>query len=95
MHAMPLSQRVFDSAFGRLRFRRSDEYKLGALNCLKARVDGAMAVACSYPEGSAQADAYLAGVDEGRALSTADRAPASFIYVDGKTPLPLKKFGDE
>lgn len=90
MDAMPLAQRIFDIAFGKTRDARSDEYKLGVLNCLKVRLDGAKNITCPYPAGSAQADAYYAGVDEGRALAPVSHAPAGFNDADDETPLSLR-----
>ena len=90
MDARPLAQEVFNTAFGKPRNARSDEYKLGVLNCLKVRLDGARNVTCPYPEGSAQADAYYAGVDEGRSLAPVDQAPAGFDDADDETPLSLR-----
>lgn len=91
MDAMPLAQRVFDHAFGKARDARSEEYKLGVLNCLKVRLDGAKNITCPYPTGTAQADAYFSGVAEGRELAPVDKAPAGFDEEDNdETPLSLK-----
>jgi len=75
MNNEPLAQQVFDIAFRKARDERSAEYKLGVLNCLKVRLDGEKNLSCPYPTGSAQADAYFAGIDEGRALSPAGGTP--------------------
>lgn len=63
------AQTVFDKAFEPGREPRSEAYKQGALACLRARIDGAPLVKNPFPAGSAESDAYYAGVAEGRALS--------------------------
>lgn len=63
------AQAIFDEAFKPGRAPRSDAYKQGVMACLRVRVDGLAYEACPYPEGSAQADAYFAGVEEGRQLA--------------------------
>lgn len=65
-----LAQAVYDRAFRPGREARSDEYKLGALNFLKNRLEGTE-LACPFKAGSLQFDAYFAGCDEGRVLATA------------------------
>lgn len=90
MNTDPLAQRVFDIAFEKSRSARSEEYKLGVLNCLKVRLDGEKNITCPYTTGSAQADAYYAGVEEGRALSPVGKAPFGFDNEDDETPLSLK-----
>jgi hypothetical protein len=87
MAADPIAQRVFDRAFNVPRYARSDEYKRGVLNCLKVRLDGAKNVTCPWLEGSAQADAYYAGVVEGRILSPVKRVPVGFDNVNDSTPV--------
>ena len=66
---MGTAQVIFDQAFQKPRSPRSDAYKLGVLECLRARVDGATNVQCPYQDGSAESDAYFAGVKEGCELS--------------------------
>jgi hypothetical protein len=73
---MSLAQQVFDHAFKPGREPRSEAYRAGVLACLRTRVDGAPICACPYPAGSAERDAYYAGVEEGRALSPVGAAPA-------------------
>ena len=72
------AQAIFENAFHPGRAPRSAEYKRGVLACLRVRVDGMAYEACPYPEGSAQADAYFAGVEEGRQLAPVGRAPEGF-----------------
>lgn len=72
------AQAIFDEAFKPGRAPRSDAYKQGVMACLRVRVDGLAYEACPYPEGSAQADAYFAGVEEGRQLAPVGRAPEGF-----------------
>lgn len=89
MNTTLMAQDVFDAAFVKPRNARSDEYKLGLLNCLKVRLEGAKNITCPYPEGSAQADAYYAGVDEARALAPVAQASDDFDDDDA-TPIALK-----
>lgn len=48
---------------------RSDPYRQGVLACLRVRVDGLAYSGCPYAEGTPEADAYFAGVREGREIS--------------------------
>lgn len=59
---------VYDWAFRPGREARSDEYKLGALNFLRNRLEQAELL-CPFQAGSVQFDAYFAGCDEGRVLA--------------------------
>ena len=72
------AQVVFDKAFEPGREPRSDAYKQGVLACLRVRIDGMELVKCPFPAGTAEADAYYAGVNEGRALAPIGRASAGF-----------------
>lgn len=72
------AQQVFNDAFSLSRAPRSDAYKQGVLACLRVRLDGAVHVACPYKEGTAESDAYFAGIAEGRELAPMDGAPAGF-----------------
>ncbi|WP_209304292.1 hypothetical protein [Pusillimonas caeni] len=63
------AQAVFDKAFEPGRSPRSEAYKLGVLNCLRARIDGAQYPPCPYNLGTVEADAYFAGFDAGRELA--------------------------
>lgn len=73
-----LAQQVFDKAFKPGRAPRSDAYKQGVMACLRVRLDGAQHTACPYKEGTAESDAYFAGIDEGRALSPIGSTPVGF-----------------
>lgn len=74
----PTAQQVFEKAFQPGRAPRSDAYKQGVMACLRVRLDGIQHVACRYKEGTAEWDAYFAGVSEGRELSPMGGAPAGF-----------------
>jgi hypothetical protein len=65
----PMAQRVFDKAFAPGRTDRSQAYKAGVLQCLRVRLDCEPYKDCPYPIGTADADAYFAGLEAGRALS--------------------------
>lgn len=73
---MQSAQHIYETAFSQHRTPRSDVYKAGALNCLRllesgadffATHDGVLAK-CSDKAGTAEFDAYMAGVQEGRDL---------------------------
>lgn len=74
----PTAQQVFDRAFQPGRAPRSAAYKQGVLECLRVRLDGQQHAKCPYQEGTAEADAYFAGVSEGRELAPVGKAPAGF-----------------
>lgn len=78
MSEKPTAQAVYDKAFEPGREARSDAYKLGVLTCLRVRIDGMELVKNPYPAGTAESDAYYAGVAEGRALAPIGSAPAGF-----------------
>ncbi len=61
------AKRLFDEAFNRPRDPRSEEYKAGAMASLKYRC-GEGGILCPYGIGTAQADAYFAGVKEGHEI---------------------------
>jgi hypothetical protein len=63
------AQQLFDEAFGKGRGPRSDAYKRGVMDCLRARVDGFLRKDCPYRLGTAEADAWLAGGEEGNAIA--------------------------
>lgn len=63
---------IFDEAFSKPRDQRSDEYKHGVIDILKFRLretNEAFGIR-QYAIGTAQADAYLAGCDEGHRLAS-------------------------
>jgi hypothetical protein len=55
---------LMHQAFGRPRDPRSDEYKAGCRDLLNYKIHGTP-LTRPYPMGTAQADAYYAGTDEG------------------------------
>ena len=63
------AQAVYDKAFEPGSEPRSDAYKQGVLTCLRVRIDGVELTKNPYPAGTAESDAYFAGVAAGRALS--------------------------
>ena len=68
---MGKAQEIFEAAFRKPRDPRSDEYKAGVLNILRFRLGelNGKAGHCPYYIGTAQADAYFAGCDEGHRLA--------------------------
>lgn len=72
------AQQVFDKAFKPGRAPRSEAYKQGVMVCLRVRLDGVQHTACPYNEGTAESDAYFAGINEGRELSPVGSAPVGF-----------------
>jgi hypothetical protein len=62
-----LVDHLFNAAFHAARDPRSLEYKTGAIALLDLRVHG-NPILRPYVPGTAQADAFWAGVDEGRAI---------------------------
>lgn len=65
---MATAQELFDEAFAGPRTPRSAAYQAGVLAVLQHLVDGVPHVSCPFPAGSAQFDAFHAGVDEGRRI---------------------------
>lgn len=59
------AQDVFDFAFSQPRDPRSEAYKQGVLSCLRRRIDGLPDCKNPYSLGTAEADAWWAGIDEG------------------------------
>lgn len=62
------AQRVFDLAFWPGRPARSNAYRSGVFDTLLKRLDGVNDLPFPYQMGSAEADAYLAGIEEGLQL---------------------------
>lgn len=58
---------LFDVAFSMARDPRSTAYKAGVMAALKFRVDG-IRIYCPYEIGSAENDAFYAGITEGHAI---------------------------
>lgn len=61
------SQKLFEEAFKGPRDPRSDEYRCGVLAALRFRCEG-LRIGLPYRVGTAQADAFFSGVDEGHRL---------------------------
>jgi len=57
--------KLFDQAFGGSRDIRSDAYKAGVFAALKFKCGEALQIPHPYEAGTAEADAYSAGVEEG------------------------------
>ena len=68
---MSKAYEIFDEAFSKPRDPRSDEYRHGVIDILKFRLREANEVfgKHQYKLGTAQADAYFAGCDEGHRLA--------------------------
>ena len=63
--ASPTAQQIFTDAFGVAREPRSAEYKAGVRAALQWRLGETETLVCPHPLGTAQADAWLSGTDEG------------------------------
>lgn len=70
------AKELFDAAFSKARTPRSVAYKSGVLAELKFRLHGEGTVVL-YPAGSAEFDAYYAGVEEGLAIYSKHLAGAA------------------
>lgn len=68
---MSKAREIFDAAFAKPRDPRSDEYRHGVLDILRFRLGEASEAFLKkqYVLGTAQADAYFAGCDEGHRLA--------------------------
>lgn len=68
---MSKAYEIFDAAFSRPRDPRSDEYRHGVIDVLKHRLRESNEAfgKHQYKLGTAQADAYFAGCDEGHRLA--------------------------
>jgi hypothetical protein len=62
------AQELFDQAFNVPRERRSEQYKQGCLCILRLKMGEYRSAPCPYPAGSAYADAWLFGAEEGRRI---------------------------
>lgn len=69
---MKTALEIFNAAFHPVRDPRSDEYKAGVLAVLRFRIDG-QKIPHPYAMGTAQADAFYAGTDEGHRLWRAEK----------------------
>lgn len=65
--ALSLVETLMRAAFERARDPRSEAYKLGASELLKNRTMG-VPYRCPFKAGTAEADAFWSGGDEGRAI---------------------------
>jgi hypothetical protein len=68
---MKTAQQVFTEAFSYPRDPRSEEYKAGVLEALRFRLGEVEMLKCPYRAGTAQADAWYAGIDEGHSKARA------------------------
>ena len=68
---MSKAYEIFEAAFSKPRDPRSDEYRQGVIDILKFRLreTNKSFVSAQYRLGTAQADAYFAGCDEGHRLA--------------------------
>lgn len=62
---METSEKIVLQAFSTPRDPRSDEYKAGMRAVLAFRLGEITEVRCPFPMGTAQADAFFSGCDEG------------------------------
>lgn len=62
---MTAAQEIFATAFAGPRDARSREYKSGVLAALQFRLGEVKKLRCPFDAGTAQADAWFAGTDEG------------------------------
>jgi hypothetical protein len=61
------AEELFEAAFSKPRDPRSDEYKAAVRAALRHHAHGEP-IRCPYAVGTAQADAWFAGLDEGHAI---------------------------
>ena len=68
---MSKAREIFDEAFSTPRDPRSEEYRRGVIDILKFRLGETREATGKHPyaPGTAQADAYYAGCDEGHRLA--------------------------
>jgi hypothetical protein len=74
---MSAAEAVFERILNEAHGARSEEFREGLLDALRERLDGVVAKSCRYPEGSAQADAYFAGANEGALRANAHLAAST------------------
>ena len=65
----PTAEALFEAAFHPHREPRSDAYKAGVLAALRYRLGEAEHVECPHQPGTAERDAFFAGVSEGHSLA--------------------------
>ncbi len=67
MEAKGVAQQLYDEAFPTTRDPRSPEYRAGVMAALRWRCEG-IQIRRPYAPGTAAADAWFAGLDEGHAI---------------------------
>ena len=75
------AQKIFDSVFNDYHRPTSEAYRRGALEAIEVRLVGAPTPSCPYTPGTAEADAYLAGVEEGNDVAAGSRPRCKMIPV--------------
>lgn len=85
---MSVARQIFDQAFSAPRDPRSIAYKKGVLAALEFRLGECSGIARPYRLGTADADAYFSGLDEGHRRATAhlDGAAGQQQKCAGGTP---------
>lgn len=66
---MSKAMELFQAAFAGPRDARSPEYRDGVLNALRFRLNEASEIRCPHRSGTAAADAFFAGCEEGHRLA--------------------------
>ena len=67
-HSTSLALQLFDAAFNTPRDPRSPEYRAGVMHILRVKTGEIEPLACPYPLGTARADAWFSGTDEGHKI---------------------------
>jgi hypothetical protein len=68
---MSTAKQLFDEAFAKPRDKRSSAYRAGVLAILEHRLrEHGANTHCHFEEGTAEADAYFSGCDEGHRLAS-------------------------
>lgn len=67
----PIGRTIYEMAFSFPRTPRSDAYKAGVRYVLETKLDGRPKSAVPYKDGTAEADAYYSGCDEGHRRANA------------------------
>lgn len=85
---MSVARQIFDQAFSAVRDPRSLAYKKGVLAALEYRLGECSGIAHPYRLGTADADAYFSGLDEGhrRAAEHLNRAAGQQQDCAGGAP---------
>jgi hypothetical protein len=85
-----LLEKLFQQAFHQYRDPRSDAYKDGAKAGISFRL-GLAPIHCPYEPGSAEYDAWFAGLDEGKAIAYRHSESATSGAVGGSATSEAKK----